>query len=279
MYIIASEKKNKKGPQKRGEESFINMGKPKQNHFLPNTHIPPENYPKYRPGEYKNPDNSFSNPNEASSEYFNQNAYEKRVEQGKHVTSDIQNIYSLTGNYLDSKEFKHNNMVPFYGGKIKGFTYDTQLAETILDNKTGSGSQTIKKIEQAPLFKPENHINWTYGAPNNSDFYQSRMNPATKNHNVKPFATERVGPGLNQGGSGTMNAGGGNGGANTGGGGGANGINPSAGLGGNGGSGIVVIRVPIGLPVATVTGTCSISTYAAAYRTYKFTGSGTIKFN
>jgi hypothetical protein len=64
---------------------------------------------------------------------------------------------------------------------------------------TGAGSQFIKKVEQAPLFKPEEAMQWTYGTPNNSDFFQSRINPVLKNNEVMPFETERVGPGLNNG--------------------------------------------------------------------------------
>jgi hypothetical protein len=63
----------------------------------------------------------------------------------------------------------------------------------------GSGSQVIKKIEQAPLFKPEANMSWAYGTPNNSDFFLSRQNPGMKNNNIKPFASEYVGPGLDQG--------------------------------------------------------------------------------
>ena len=73
------------------------------------------------------------------------------------------------------------------------------INESVLDNMIGSGSQTIKKIEQAPLFKPEQNMQWAYGAPNQSDFYQSRVNPGMKNNNVKPFDTIMVGPGLDQG--------------------------------------------------------------------------------
>ena len=56
--------------------------------------------------------------------------------------------------HLESKQFKHNNMVPFNGGKVKGNTYHANIAESVLDNMIGSGSQVMKKIEQAPLFKP-----------------------------------------------------------------------------------------------------------------------------
>jgi hypothetical protein len=63
----------------------------------------------------------------------------------------------------------------------------------------GSGSQVVKKIEQAPLFKPEANMQWAYGAPNQSDFFQSRQNPAMRANNVKPFEGVLVGPGLDKG--------------------------------------------------------------------------------
>jgi hypothetical protein len=115
------------------------------------------------------------------------------------ITNNIQQVYSLTGDYMESKEFKHNNMVPFNGGKPKGQIYNNNNAETILDNYVGNGSQVIKKIEQAPLFKPQENVQWTYGMPDMSDFYQSRQNPVNRNNMVKPFESIRVGPGLDKG--------------------------------------------------------------------------------
>jgi hypothetical protein len=54
-------------------------------------------------------------------------------------------------------------------------------------------------------------MQWAYGMPNQSDFYQSRVNPGMKNNNVKPFDTEYVAPGLDSGfskyGSGGFNSG------------------------------------------------------------------------
>jgi hypothetical protein len=197
-------------------ENFTNMGATPTNlgvtsNYLPNTDIPPQNYPTVNKSQLIDNVAQYQNPNEASDKYFNQSVYKNRVNNGLQVGSDIQNVYSLTGDYLKSDEFKHNNMTPFYGAKIKGNVYDMNLAENILDNMTGSGSQMIKKVEQAPLFKPEGDINWTYGAPNNSDFYQSRVNPGMKINNVKPFDSEYVAPGLGQGytthGSGGFNSG------------------------------------------------------------------------
>jgi hypothetical protein len=111
--------------------------------------------------------------------------------------------------YLEDSKFQHNNMVPF--SKPKGGAYSSNINETALDNMAGGGSQHIKKVEQAPLFKPEEHTQWSNGAPNQSDFYQSRVNPSIMKTNLKPFETERVGPGLNKGfkaeGSGGFNSG------------------------------------------------------------------------
>jgi len=202
---LPAEKIRLRGGLKRiQKEEFTNMG-------LPNTNIPPQNYPIVNMTEMTDTVRNYANPNTATDKYFNQNYYENRENAGKKIGNTPQEVYSLTGNYLDSEEFKHNNMVPFYGGKLKGQVYKMNTNETILDNMNGVGSQTIQKIEQAPLFKPEQDINWANGAPNWSDFYQSRVNPAMNNANVKPFKTENVGPGLGQGfsasGSGGFNSG------------------------------------------------------------------------
>lgn len=111
--------------------------------------------------------------------------------------------------YLEDSKFQHNNMVPF--SKPKGGAYSSNINESALDNMMGGGSQYIKKVEQAPLFKPEENIQWSSGAPNQSDFFQSRVNPSIMKTNLKPFESEYVGPGLNQGfgkeGSGGFNSG------------------------------------------------------------------------
>lgn len=220
LFVVSNQKNKECKPDKHKhhkKETFTNMGndmgmqQQRRNQYLPNTNIPPQNYPISNISELVDTVQEYVNPNVATDKYFNQNLYENKTNEGYKVGNTPQSVYSLTGNYVNSKEFKHNNMVPFNGGKIKGYTYDANIAETVLDNMVGSGSQVIKKIEQAPLFKPQDNIQWAYGAPNNSDFYQSRVNPGTRNNNVKPFETVTVGPGLNQGyttaGSGGFNSG------------------------------------------------------------------------
>jgi hypothetical protein len=191
------------------QENFNNMGA--KTNYLPNTNVPPTNYPIMNNKELVDTVQEYQNANTATDKYFNQNAYEQRQRAGGKVDSNIQQVYSLTGNYMDSEQFRHNNMVPFNGGKPKGQIYNNNNAETILDNYAGTGSQVIKKIEQAPLFKPQDNIQWAYGAPNMSDFMQSRVAPGLKNNMVKPFESVHVGPGLGKGfsseGSGGFNSG------------------------------------------------------------------------
>lgn len=193
LYVVSNQKKK----EQTKKESFANIYQNKSK--LPNTETPPTNYPITDKKELVDTVNNYENPNTATDKYFDQNAYQNKTINGQNVTNNIQQVYSLTGNYLNSDEFKHNNMVPFYGAKIRGQIYNNNNAETLLDNMAGTGSQTIKKIEQAPLFKPQENVQWAYGAPNMSEFYQSRVNPAIKNNMVKPFESVHVGPGLNQG--------------------------------------------------------------------------------
>jgi len=207
MYIVSNQSNencSKNEIRQSRREKFTNMGirsnlGVRTDNYLPNTNIPPQNYPVSNISQLVDTVQEYPNPNVATDKYFNQDLYEKNVRNHVQVGQNPKDVYSLTGNYLNSEQFKHNNMVPFNGGKVKGQTYDMNVAESVLDNMIGSGSQVIKKIEQAPLFKPEANMQWAHGMPNQSDFYQSRVNPAMKNNNVKPFDSITVGPGLDQG--------------------------------------------------------------------------------
>jgi len=215
MYVIANQNKttnmntNPNTNTKKKKDGFDNMGirtnlqadnlEGRFNNYLPNTHTPPQNYPIMNNKELVDTIQEFPTPNVATDNYFNQNVYEQNERAGVKLGDNIQQIYSLTGDYLSSREFLHNNMVPFTNSKPFGQTYNVNNAEVILDNYVGNGSQVIKKIEQAPLFKPQDNVQWPYGMPDMSDFYQSRVNPVNRNNNVKPFESINVGPGLDKG--------------------------------------------------------------------------------
>ena len=210
LYIVNRQQQKREGlKQKIAKENFSNMTS------LPNVSPIAPNYPTLNTSNLNNAPlennlNYYETPNPATDTYLNQALYEKKQNMGIHVGQQINNIYSLTGDYMNSSEFKHNNMVPFYGAKIKGQMYN-EATESQLDNMVGAGSQLIKKVEQAPLFEPKNDVQYPFDMPNMSDFFQSRQTVSTINSMVKPFESIHVGPGLGQGfeskGSGGFNSG------------------------------------------------------------------------
>lgn len=205
LYFINKKKGNSGGAEGFKTNSAVNS--------LPNTNIPDKNYPDE---SVINPDidhtsslinvNKISLPNGVyTDKYFNQLATENiPVNDGSYYTS-------LTGEQVDKQYFVHNNMVPYYRGDVKNRHIDLNSNEGLLDNMNGSGSQTKTKVEQSPLFRPQENMQWSHGAPNVSDFMQSRVNPSLRMANVKPFQEEQVGPGLGLGftsqGEGGFNAG------------------------------------------------------------------------
>uniref|UniRef100_A0A6C0IRX5 Uncharacterized protein n=1 Tax=viral metagenome TaxID=1070528 RepID=A0A6C0IRX5_9ZZZZ len=217
LYVISNQNNantkntnnNNTNTNNNTKEKFTNMGirsnlqganlESRFNNYLPNTNVPPQNYPITNNNELVHNSQEYPNPNSATDKYLNQGVYQEKQRAGDPVSNNMQQVYSLSGNYMNTAEFTHNNMVPFTGPKARGQIYNNNNSETILDNYVGNGSQIVKKIEQAPLFKPQDNVQWTYGTPNMSEFYQSRVNPATKNNMVKPFESIRVGPGLDDG--------------------------------------------------------------------------------
>jgi len=207
IFVISNQRQSKSKSNKM--EGFTQS---KKANYLPNVEIIPQNYPVTNQAENQSSSAyAYMNPNQATDKYFDQTKYEEMNAKGIRTGNQIQQLYSLTGNYVNTEDIRHNNMVPFYGAKMKGQLYDAATAESQLDNMVGGGSQFYSKVEQAPLFKPEDNVQWPHGAPNQSDFFQSRVNNVMKESNVLPFKQERVGPGLNQGygteGSGGFNSG------------------------------------------------------------------------
>ena len=185
MYIISNQEKKK--------EQFTNMTNDKN--YLPNTNKIPENYPILTSVKEDNVQR-YVNPNQITDKYFDPATYEKTI------NNELKNepeFISLTGEPIKGNDFRHNNMAPYFGAKLRGATTNANISETMLDNMQGTGSQQFRKKEVAPLFKPQDNVQWAYGMPNQSDFYQSRVNPSIKMSNIKPWEEQIVGPGLDQG--------------------------------------------------------------------------------
>jgi hypothetical protein len=149
--------------------------------------------------------NAYHKPNQVTDKYFQPNSTYKE-QSGQPTFTD------LAGRKVDLNDYSEN-MVPYFGKtkNIGNSLKDYNQSEQILDNATGSGSLQISKTEVAPLFKPEENVQWANGSPNQSQFYQSRVNLSQNMNNVKPFQEIHVGPGMNKGfgtqGSGGFNSG------------------------------------------------------------------------
>ena len=188
LYVASNQEKKKEG--------YENMGKKFNNSPVP----PPINYPKLANVTQTNP-NKYRDPNTVTDRYFNPKIYQEFAngpDQFGNV-SKTNDFKSLTGETVEKTDFKHNNMAPFFGGRIRGSTQNPNISETVLDNMAGTGSQQIKKQEQSPLFAPQKDIRYANGAPNMSDFYQSRVMPGSKMSNVKLWDEQKVAPGLDAG--------------------------------------------------------------------------------
>lgn len=192
LYVISNHDKK--------DEGFTNMGAPQN--ALPNV-IPqtaPINYPVTKSVQDYNP-RRYPNANQTTDKFFTQDVFQK-VEQNNprdSVGGSTQTSMSLTGDPINKADFKHNNMVPFFGARVKGATVGADISQTQLDNMQGAGSQYRRKTSQAPLFKPQANITWANGMPNTTEFMLSRQNPSTKMSNVKPWDEVRVAPGIGLG--------------------------------------------------------------------------------
>ena len=137
----------------------------------------------------KNYVRQYLNQNQTTDKFFNNNISLKNMNTAAIATTN-KDITSLSGSDIPYTSFQHNNMVPFFGSTIKGPSEHTQN-RSILDNMGGAGSEHIKKVETAPLFKPKDNMQWSHGAPNQSEFFQTRQLPSTKMANVLPWTQEK----------------------------------------------------------------------------------------
>ena len=142
-------------------------------------------------------DNAYYGNNAYTDKYFNQDLNVEMLQNNE--TSVLNDVYtSLTGQSVDSTYFRHNNMQPYFGSNIRGRNSVPNATESILDSYAGQGSQTLQKQAVPPLFTPS-QLGFVYGAPDNTDFFQSRVNPSNRMANVKPVEEVQVGPGVGLG--------------------------------------------------------------------------------
>jgi hypothetical protein len=113
--------------------------------------------------------------------------------------SDADFFTDMAGRRVRRNDVTSQNTVPFFGRTKAVGPERREQTEQTMDVMTGGASLQISKTEVAPLFSPDENVQFANGTPNNSDFYQSRVNPGESFRNVKPFQDVKVGPGLGQG--------------------------------------------------------------------------------
>jgi hypothetical protein len=109
-------------------------------------------------------------------------------------------ISPLSGQRIRVAEFTHNNMQPFYGGRIKQ-NMAPQANTSRLDMYNGSGSTQVRKMEVENMFETSRApYGNPYGMEDNTEFFQSRVAsdaPMARN-GERPFEPTRVGAGLGE---------------------------------------------------------------------------------
>ena len=193
MYIMSKQKKNGNTNKREG---FVNMSATK-NMPDPSPPIPTQNYPVSLNTAFSNDINAYKEPNQYTDKYFIPIATTDTANNNNNVNT-LNSFQTMSGQIIDKSNFSHNNTVPFYGSKITGPDIN-RIGDSVLDTMQGQGSQYYSKQEQAPLFIPKKEMQYANGAPNQSDFIKSRINPSLRMANVKPWEELQVAPGLNKG--------------------------------------------------------------------------------
>ena len=106
-------------------------------------------------------------------------------------------VSNLSGQKIASTDFKHNNMQPFFGGRVKQNM--TSSANTSrLDMYTGAGTTQIQKQEISPMFNHNVPFGQPFGNEPNADFVRSRIVEPGRRNNELPFEPTRVGAALGE---------------------------------------------------------------------------------
>jgi len=108
-------------------------------------------------------------------------------------------VSPLSGKKIASNEFTHNNMSPFFGGKVRQ-NVGPNTNTGILDSYTGAGATIIAKKEVETMFNTgQTPYGNPFGSEDNTDFVQSRINNPRNRAGEKPFEPVRVAPAVNEG--------------------------------------------------------------------------------
>ena len=107
-------------------------------------------------------------------------------------------VSPLSGQRIAATDYKHNNMQPFFGGRMKQNTIANQNTAT-LDMYSGSGSTQIKKREVENMFETNRApYGNPFGMEDNTDFFQSRIQDPIARNGERQFEPVHIGPAIGE---------------------------------------------------------------------------------
>ena len=120
------------------------------------------------------------------------------LEQSPSYIQDDTVLSALSGQAISSSDFTHNNMVPFFGGRVRQ-NVGPQTNSGILDSFTGSGVTQIKKKEVETMFNTaQTPFGNPFGLEASADFVKDRMELPRSRAGERPFEPVRVGAGVGE---------------------------------------------------------------------------------
>jgi hypothetical protein len=107
-------------------------------------------------------------------------------------------VSPLSGQRIPATDFKHNNMQPFFGGRMKQ-NIAPSANQQRLDMYNGGGSIQIKKREVENMFEASRApFGNPFGMEDNTEFIQSRIDAPIARNGERPFEPVRVGAGVGE---------------------------------------------------------------------------------
>jgi hypothetical protein len=120
------------------------------------------------------------------------------IEESPNYMEDDMVVSQLSGQKIVSSDFTHNNMVPFFGGRVRQ-NVGPQTNSGILDSYTGSGVTQIKKKEVETMFNTgQTPFGNPFGLEASTDFIADRIDLPRSRAGERPFEPVRVGAGVGE---------------------------------------------------------------------------------
>ena len=138
-------------------------------------------------------DSSYSRDALSTERHIAEKAYKQALQPRK-----TNRVMTMAGEMVDKDAFTHNNMEPYFGGRIKQ-NMDGDRNQVLLENFTGVSDIQKNKCEVKSFYDQNKNIGNVFGMANNTDFYKERIVQSTMRNNEVPIAQIHVGPGLNKG--------------------------------------------------------------------------------